>query len=64
MEKQQLERIETLLQIIADELYVARLHHQYAGARGPEFEEWETGGRNEMIQRIEKMREQGGKFFD
>ena len=58
MEKGQFERIETLLQIIADELYAARLDRQLEGTFGPDSTKWLSTGRNELNQRIEKMREQ------
>jgi hypothetical protein len=57
VERQQFERIETLLEIIADELYVARTDQEFAGAVGSGRELWETGGREMMIRRIEGMRD-------
>jgi hypothetical protein len=57
MEKEQFERIETLLEIIADELYVARTDREFEGALGSGPESWETGGREMMVRRIEGMRD-------
>lgn len=58
MEKQSLERIEILLQIIADELYVARTDREFEGASGGGPDMWfERGGRLEMIRGIEHRRE-------
>jgi hypothetical protein len=57
-------RIETLLQIIADELYIARTDREYEGestetipGEGPtEPEMWARGGRQSMIVSIESRR--------
>jgi hypothetical protein len=57
VERQQFERIETLLEIIADELYIARTDQEFAGAVGSGRELWETGGREMVIRRIEGMRD-------
>jgi hypothetical protein len=65
MESQTLDRIATLLQVIADELYVARTDREFEGASreqiegqgptGPEM--WDREGRDYMIRGIEKMRD-------
>jgi hypothetical protein len=57
MENKQLERIETWLHIIADELYVARTNREYENASGSGPEIWETSGRDYMTSGIEHMRE-------
>jgi hypothetical protein len=58
MENSQLERVETLLQIIADELYVARTDRECEGASGSGPAIWESQGRASMTNGIEHMREQ------
>jgi hypothetical protein len=57
MENQSLKRIEMWLEIIADELYVARTDHEFAGVSGSGPEMWEAQGRDYMIRGIERMRE-------
>ena len=65
MDNQILARIATLLEIIADELYVTRFDREFEGAsrekidgQGPTLAEmWEGGGRDNMVRGIEKMRE-------
>jgi hypothetical protein len=57
MEKDDLKRIDLLLEIIADELYVARTDREFEGAKGSGPEIWENGGRDSMVRDIEKMRE-------
>jgi hypothetical protein len=60
-DNKQLERIALLLQIIADELYVARTDKEIEGASGAGPEMWESQGRNYMIRGIEAMREKADK---
>jgi len=63
MENRSFTRLEMLLQIIADELYVARVDREFEGAsreprQGPTGAElWDKEGRNYMIEGIERMRE-------
>jgi hypothetical protein len=47
--------MELLLQVIADELYVARMDRQTDGASKSDWKD--NGGRDLMIERIEKARE-------
>lgn len=46
--------MELLLQVIADELYVARMDRQTDGASKSDWKD--NGGRDVMIERIEKAR--------
>lgn len=58
METQLLKRVEMWLEIIADELYVARTDREFEGASGGGPDMWfERGGRLEMIRGIEHLRE-------
>ena len=57
----QLERIALLLQIIADELYVARTDKEIEGASGAGPEMWKSQGRNYIIRGIEAVREKADK---
>jgi hypothetical protein len=53
------QKIELLLQVIADELYIARTDKEFEGASGGGPDMWfDKGGRDGMIRGIEKMREQ------
>jgi hypothetical protein len=58
MENSQVDRIETLLQIIADELFIARTDREYEGASGSGPELWEKEGRDNMVRTIEHMYEE------
>ncbi|MGB6134752.1 MAG: hypothetical protein WBG54_23450 [Acidobacteriaceae bacterium] len=51
-----------LLEIIADELYVARTDREFEGATGSGPEMWEAEGRDYMIRGIEAMRERAEKL--
>jgi hypothetical protein len=51
-----LKRIETWLQIIADELYVARVDHEFEDASGTFPDAWESEGRDLVIRQIASMR--------
>jgi len=62
MEDRQLERIGLLLQIIADELYVARADKECEGASGSGPNLWSSQGRDYMTNGIEKMRERVNKL--
>jgi len=58
MESRDAKRMALLLQVIADQLYVARTDKEFAGASGSGPEIWfNHGGRDGMIRGIEKMRE-------
>jgi hypothetical protein len=57
MEMNSFQRIESWLQIIADELYVARTDREFEGASGSGPEMWEQRGRDYMIRGIENARE-------
>lgn len=58
MEPREAKRIALLLQVIADELYVARTDKENEGAKGQGPDMWfNHGGRDGMIRAIEKMRE-------
>lgn len=62
MEDQKLDHIALLLQVIADELYVARTDREFAGARGSGPEIWEREGRDYMLRGIEAMRDKAEKL--
>lgn len=57
MEEKLLRKIAIWLEIIADELYVARTDREMEGASGSGPELWEREGRDYMIRGIEKARE-------
>ena len=61
VDNKQLERIALLLQIIADELYVARTDKEIEGASGAGPEMWKSQGRNYIIRGIEAVREKADK---
>lgn len=64
MESKSLERIETLLRIIADELYIARTDRDSDNRlfiKGCVPEDWEKQGRHSMIREIDQMRDKSRK---
>ena len=57
MGEKQLKKIALWLEIIADELYVARTDKEMDGASGSGPDIWNRQGRDYMVNGIEKMRE-------
>ncbi len=57
MEEKLLRKIAIWLEVIADELYVARTDKEMEGASGSGPELWEREGRDYMIRGIEKAQE-------
>ena len=56
MEDNKLDKIALYLEIIADELYIARTERELEGASGSEPAMWNNGGRDLMVKNIEIMR--------
>lgn len=62
MEETQLKKIALWLEVIADELYVARTDKEMEGASGSGPDMWNRQGRDYMTNGIERMRELAGKL--
>jgi len=63
MEPKDAKRIALLLQVIADELYVARTDKEFEDASGSGPDMWfNQGGRDGMIRGIEKMRDDADRI--
>jgi hypothetical protein len=60
MANKEIARADLLLELIADELYIARTDREHANT--PDSS-WMKSGRNNMIQRIEELRDKLGKVF-
>lgn len=61
MDEKSLRKIALWLEIIADELYVARTDKEMEGASGNGPDLWNDQGRDCVVNGIEKMRELAGK---
>jgi hypothetical protein len=61
LDEKPLRKIALWLEIIADELYVARTDKEMEGASGSGPDMWNDQGRDYMVNGIEKMRELVGK---
>jgi hypothetical protein len=61
LEEKQLKKIALWLEVIADELYVARTDKEMEGASGNGPDMWNSKGRDYMVNGIEKMRDIAGR---